>query len=172
MEVAIDTDTTGGTRLEEVRVAVGGGLGHAWRVTGCVSWRPMTLEPGLTAKVRDIVDDTDTALALGSGDVPVLGTPRVLALVEQATVKAVAGHLDEGETTVGAGVQLDHMAPTPVGMTVEAEATLAKVEGRRLVFVVRVTDDRGLVAAGKITRAMVDRERFVENAGAAADGGS
>lgn len=124
----------------------------------------MPLEAGLTATVTHTVGDDDTAVAVGSGDVPVLATPRVLALAEQATVKAVAGHLADGETTVASGIQLDHLAPTAPGVTVEAEATLAKVEGRRLVFVVRVTDPRGLVAAGKITRALVDAERFIAKA--------
>lgn len=125
----------------------------------------MPLEPGLSAKVKLDVSEGDTALALGSGDVPVLGTPRVVALAEEATVKAVADTVDDGMTTVGSSVQLDHLAPTRVGDAVEAEAVLAKVEGRRLIFKVTVNDARGLVAAGKITRAMVDRERFLEKAG-------
>lgn len=125
----------------------------------------MPLEAGLTATVRLVVTDADTAYALGSGTVHVLGTPRVVALAEEATVAAVADHLGEGETTVGSSVQLDHLAPTAPGNAVEAEASLAKVEGRRLVFVVRVSDDRGLVAAGKITRAVVNTERFLAKAG-------
>ncbi len=111
------------------------------------------------------MSEDDTALALRSGDVPVLGTPRVVALAEEATVKAVADAVGDGMTTVGSSVQLDHLAPTNVGDAVEAEAVLAKVEGRRLIFKVTVNDARGLVAAGKITRAMVDRERFLEKAG-------
>lgn len=125
----------------------------------------MPLEPGLSAKVKLDVSEDDTALALRSGDVPVLGTPRVVALAEEATVKAVADAVGDGMTTVGSSVQLDHLAPTNVGDAVEAEAVLAKVEGRRLIFKVTVNDARGLVAAGKITRAMVDRDRFLEKAG-------
>lgn len=125
----------------------------------------MPLQPGLTASVKLTVGEADTAVALGSGDVPVLATPRVVALVEQASVEAVVGHLEDGETTVGTSVQLDHLAPTLPGVVVEAEATLGKVEGRRLVFLVRVTDERGLVAAGKITRVLVHRGRFLERAG-------
>lgn len=124
----------------------------------------MALEPGLSATVKEVVGEADCATVLRSGDVPVLGTPRVVALCEQATVEAVAGELEEGTTTVGASVQLDHLTPTPPGMAVEVEAVLAKVEGRRLVFVVKVSDERGLVAAGKITRALVNRERFLEKA--------
>ena len=122
----------------------------------------MPLAPGLTASVTLVVDDADTALALRSGDVPVLGTPRVIALAEEATVAAIAAKLPEGRTTVGYQVQLAHLTPTPVGGTVVAEATLEQVEGRRLTFRVAVNDARGLVAAGRITRVVVERARFLE----------
>jgi predicted thioesterase len=122
------------------------------------------VEPGLSAEVDLVVTDADTAVALHSGEVPVLGTPRVVALCEEATVAAVIGRLDAGTTTVGHTVQLDHVAPTRVGTEVRAEATLLKVNGRRLTFSVAVTDARGLVAAGKITRVIVDAERFMEKA--------
>ena len=75
----------------------------------------MTLEPGLEAAFRYTVTEADTAAAVGSGDVPVLATPRVLALAERATVAAVAGALAAGATMVGARVELDHLAPSPVG---------------------------------------------------------
>ena len=122
----------------------------------------MLLAPGLTASVTLVVDDADTALALKSGDVPVLGTPRVIALAEEATVAAIRNELPEGRTTVGYQVQLAHLTPTAVGSTVVAEATLEQVEGRRLTFRVSVTDARGLVAAGRITRVIVERARFLE----------
>lgn len=124
----------------------------------------MPVEPGLCAEVELVVTDGDTAIALRSGEVPVLGTPRVVALCEEATVAAVAGRLEPGEITVGHTIQLDHVAPTRVGTTVRAEATLLKVNGRRLTFSVSVTDARGLVAAGKITRVIVGEERFMEKA--------
>lgn len=124
----------------------------------------MPLQPGLSSAVTHTVADADTAVALRSGDVPVLGTPRVVALCEEASVGAVDGHLQPGETTVGMRVQLDHLAPTTVGREVRAEATLEQVQGRRLVFTVSVTDTAGLVAAGKITRVIVDRTRFMERA--------
>ena len=124
----------------------------------------MPLAPGLTASVTLVVDDADTALALRSGDVPVLGTPRVIALAEEATVEAIGRALPEGRTTVGYQVQLAHLTPTPVGGTVVAEATLEQVEGRRLTFRVAVNDARGLVAAGRITRVIVERSRFLERA--------
>lgn len=108
--------------------------------------------------------DDDTALALGSGEVPVLATPRVVRLCEQASVEALRGQLPAGSTSVGMRVQLDHLMPTKVGMTVAAEATLEKVNGRRLIFTVSVSDPRGLIAAGKVTRVVVDMERFMDKA--------
>lgn len=124
----------------------------------------MPVEPGLSAEVELVVTAADTAVALRSGEVPVLGTPRVVAVCEEASVAALAGHLQPGETTVGHTVQLDHVAPTRVGTTIRAEATLLKVNGRRLTFSVSVSDARGLVAAGKVTRVVVDAERFMEKA--------
>jgi predicted thioesterase len=122
------------------------------------------VEPGLSSKLVLKVSESDTAIAHGSGDVPVLATPRLVALMEEATVQAITRRLAHTETSVGMRVQLDHLQPTAVGSTVQAEATLEKVEGRRLTFTVTVTDDCGLVAAGKVTRVVVDRERFLEKA--------
>ena len=107
----------------------------------------MGLQPGLCAVVTLVVGEADTAIALRSGDVPVLATPRLVALAEEATVQAVEGQLPEGTTTVGYRVQLDHLAPMPVGDEVQAEAVLETVEGRRLTFRVSVTDARGPGAA-------------------------
>jgi len=126
--------------------------------------RSVGVKPGLCGTVSLEVADGDTSLAMHSGDVPVLGTPRVVALAEEATVEAVAASLGPGTTTVGYQVQLTHLAPTPVGGKVTADATLEAVEGRRLTFRVSVSDARGLVAAGKITRVMVERNRFLERA--------
>jgi predicted thioesterase len=117
---------------------------------------------GLTAKITLVVAPDDTAVAARSGDVDVLSTPRIVALCEEAAVAAVAGQLGEGETTVSMRVQLDHLAPSAVGSAVTASAKLEKVEGRRLKFSVSVTDARGLVAAGKVTRVVVERDRFME----------
>ena len=124
----------------------------------------MSLRPGLSAIATMVVTDTDTAVALRSGDVPALATPRVVGLAEEASVQAVSGLLDDDQTTVGFRVQLDHLAPTPIGGEVAAEATLECVESRRLTFRVSVTDGRGLVAAGRITRVVVDRQRFLDRA--------
>ena len=124
----------------------------------------MPLRPGLVAAASLVVGDDDTALALHTGDVPVLATPRVVRLAEEATVQAIEGTLADSTTSVGYRVQLDHLAPTPVGGKVRAEATLEAIEGRRLTFRVSVSDGHGLVAAGRITRVIVERERFLEKA--------
>lgn len=124
----------------------------------------MPLHPGLSAEVTLTVTEADTAIAIGSGTVPVLATPRVVALCEATSLKAVEDELEPGTTTVGMRVQLDHLAPTPVGQTVSCEATLESMAGRRVTFTVSVNDARGLVAAGKITRVIVDVERFLEKA--------
>jgi predicted thioesterase len=126
--------------------------------------KPVPLTPGLSASATLVVEDADTACAIGSGDVPVLATPRVIALAERAAMEAVVDDLDAGTTTVGYEVQLTHLAPTPPGVKVTAEAILELVDGRRLTYRVSVTDARGLVAAGRITRVVVVRDRFVERA--------
>jgi fluoroacetyl-CoA thioesterase len=125
----------------------------------------MTPEPGLEAVFAYTVTEADTAAAVGSGDVPVLATPRVLALAEWATVAAVAGALEPGTTTVGTRVQLDHLAPTPVGGEVQVRALLERVEGRRLQFAVRLLDGDRPVADGHVTRMIVDAARFLRAAG-------
>jgi fluoroacetyl-CoA thioesterase len=124
----------------------------------------MSLAPGLSASITIVVEEADTAVSMGSGDVPVLATPRVVAVAEQASVEAIGGALTPGTTTVGYEVQLAHLSPTPVGGKITAEATLENVEGRRLTFRVSVSDARGLVAAGRVTRVIVIRDRFIERA--------
>ncbi|MEV4299963.1 thioesterase family protein [Microbispora rosea] len=122
----------------------------------------MSVAPGLRAEVLIMVERGDTAIRVGSGDVPVLGTPRLLSFAEGATVKAVQHHLGPGQTTVGTRVLIEHRLPSPVGMHVEIGVELTEVDGRRLVFSVRAVDKTGaLVATGTIERVVVDRERFL-----------
>jgi fluoroacetyl-CoA thioesterase len=124
----------------------------------------MSVQPGLSARVEHVVCDDDTAIALHSGEVAVLATPRLLALCEEAAYTAVAAELGEGQTSVGMKVQLDHLAPSAVGHRVVAEAVVEKVNGRRVLFTVSVNDDRGLVAVGRVTRVVVDADHFVAKA--------
>ncbi|MCJ7726203.1 MAG: thioesterase [Acidimicrobiia bacterium] len=119
------------------------------------------LEAGLSASIRLSVGDADTAPALGSGDVPVLGTPRLIALCEAATLAAVTGGLADGETSVGTRVEIDHLAPSPIGTEVTATATLDEADGDRLRFSVIVRDGDHTVAVGSIHRVIVDRQRFL-----------
>lgn len=117
--------------------------------------------PGRRAAVSLKVTDDDTALALGSGDVAVLATPRVLALAERAAVQALGSSLPEGKTSVGAWVELEHLLPSRVGQTVTAEAVLMGVHGRRLEFSITVTSDGEEVAHCRHHRVLVSRSRFV-----------
>jgi fluoroacetyl-CoA thioesterase len=124
----------------------------------------VNVEIGIRGDATLVVSEADTAIALKSGSVPVLGTPRVVALCEEATVAALGDRLPAGQTTVAMRVQVDHLQPTAVGGVVEAEAILEKIEGRRLTFTVSASDAKGLVAAGKVTRALVEVERFLSKA--------
>ncbi|XRQ06421.1 thioesterase family protein [Actinomadura welshii] len=120
------------------------------------------MEKGLRGEVSLVVGDEDTAVSVGSGDVPVLGTPRLLALAEAATVEAVRGRLGEGETSVGTRVELRHLAASPVGARVAVKAELEEVDGARLVFGFVAADERGaVVGRGRIERVVVDRGRFL-----------
>jgi predicted thioesterase len=122
------------------------------------------IEAGLSAQVELIVAEGDTAIAMRSGDVHMLSTPRVVGLCEEATVAALEGQLATGQTSVGHTVQLDHVAPARVGARIVADATLQKINGRRLTFTVAVNDGHGLIAAGILTRVVVDVERFLDSA--------
>jgi fluoroacetyl-CoA thioesterase len=122
------------------------------------------IRPGLWATVEETVTEEMTAERLGSGDVPVLGTPAVLALVEGVAVAAVTDALEPGTTTVGARVELDHLAPTPLGLALTATAELVDVDGRKLRFSFEVADSAGPIARGTHERVVVDRDSFLATA--------
>lgn len=115
---------------------------------------------GLAGSVALTITDADLATAMGSGDVPVLATPAVLALCEAATVAAVHDRLQPGQTTVGAHVELDHVAPSRTGAEVEARATVTAVDRSRVTFAVEAREGSDLIARGTIVRYVVDRSRF------------
>ncbi|MGH8892758.1 MAG: thioesterase family protein [Actinomycetes bacterium] len=125
----------------------------------------MPIEPGLHATLEREVGPDDTARALGSGDLDVLGTPRLLAWCEQATVAAVADAVDPASTTVGTRVDLAHQRPSLVDATLTVRADLVHVDGRLLRFDVVAEEavDGGLVMVGhgQVTRIVVDRDRFL-----------
>ena len=114
---------------------------------------------GRTATRELVVSEADTAVAVGSGSLPVLGTPVLLAWCEAATCAAL--DLPEGQTSVGTRVSLEHLAASPVGATVTVTATVAYVDGRLLRFTVEARMGDVLVGAGEITRVVVDAERFL-----------
>jgi fluoroacetyl-CoA thioesterase len=124
----------------------------------------VTVSVGVCGQTELVVTARDTAASMGTGDVPVLATPRLLQLCEQAALVAVGPNLEPGQTTVGFRVEFTHLSPVLEGNTVVATATLERCEGRRLVFNTSVTDACGLVAAGKVTRVLVQTERFMEKA--------
>lgn len=119
------------------------------------------------AAVREFtVGEADTARALGSGDVSVLATPRVLAWLEAATVAVLDDVLDDASTSVGTRVELEHVLASPVGAHVTAAASISFVDGRLVRFEVaaehRVGDGAPqVVATGQVTRVVVDRDRFL-----------
>ena len=114
------------------------------------------------AEIERVVGADDTAEALGSGDVPVLATPRVVAWLEAATVAALRGRLEPGQTSVGVRVAIDHRAPSTVGETVRADARVVRHDGRALDFAVRARSAAGdVIAEGTVARVVVDRARFV-----------
>lgn len=118
-------------------------------------------DPGLR-KVRSlVVADEHTAIALGSGDVPVVGTPALLALAEGACVEAIAHDLDDDETSVGAWAEIDHLAAAGPGATIQATATLIGHHNRRLEFSVIVEHDGEPIARIRHRRVLVDRKRFL-----------
>lgn len=121
----------------------------------------MTLVPGLRAQLVIAVEMEDTAKKVGSGDVPVLATPRLLALAEAATVRAVERHLEAGRTSVGTRVELEHLAASPLGSRVQVGVELTEIDGRRLVFAFEAHDDHSVVGKGTIERVVVDRARFL-----------
>ena len=115
---------------------------------------------------RFTVTEADTATALGSGDLPVLGTPRLLAWMEQVTCEALAGTLTPGQSSVGTRVDVQHLAASPVGAVVEVQASPAYTDGRLRRFAVQaraVVDDRPrtVLASGEVTRVVVEVERFL-----------
>jgi fluoroacetyl-CoA thioesterase len=116
---------------------------------------------GLRGESTVRVTEARTAQALGSGDLPVLGTPALVALMEAAAVQALSGSLAEGETTVGTRIEVPHLAATPMGSGVRAEAFLIGVEGRKLTFRVNAYDDRQKIGEGTHQRAIVTRSRFL-----------
>ena len=112
-----------------------------------------------TSELR--VDESVTAIAMGSGDMPVLATPAMMALMENAAMLAVAPHLPEGSTTVGGHITASHIKPTRVGETVTATATVIKMDGKKIEFEVKAHCGDTLLGEGTHLRFIVDKEKFM-----------
>lgn len=122
------------------------------------------LEVGIKGLEQQAVSAENTALAMGSGTLEVFATPALVALAEKTCWQSVAPHLEEGCSTVGTRMELDHSAPTPLGMTVICESELVEVDGRRLVFQVRMRDKTGPVGCGVHQRFIIQNEKFMKKA--------
>jgi fluoroacetyl-CoA thioesterase len=119
------------------------------------------LQPGLTARVETSVTPEKTANRVASGVVEVYATPQMLALMEQTCAETVHPYLPAGQSTVGTLVNVRHLAATPIGHTVYAEAELIQVDGRRLVFNVVAYDQTEKIGEGVHERFIIDNERFL-----------
>lgn len=121
----------------------------------------MELKKGLNHCSEVQVNATNTALAMGSGDLSVFATPALAAVMENAAMKAVAIALPEGSTTVGSSIDLSHIKPTAMGDSVKAIAILNEIEGRKLTFEIEAMDSHGLVGKAKHIRYIVDSKMFM-----------
>ena len=121
----------------------------------------MAIEPGLVGVVEVVVQAADTADALGNKGVHVLATPRLVALLELAAIRAVEAHLPPGAGTVGTRIDVRHLAATPVGMRATIRATLREVDGRRLVFDIEGRDEAERIVEGTHERFQIDQAKFL-----------
>lgn len=116
----------------------------------------------IKSTVTELVTEANTAFAVGSGSLKVYATPAMLALMEKAACEAIATILNEGETTVGTNLNVNHLSATPVGMQVSATAELISHEGRKFVFKVTACDESGIIGEGTHERFTVLSQRFTE----------
>ena len=121
----------------------------------------MELVPGLKAEVSTLAEREDTAKEVGSGDLLVYATPCMAALMEGAACEAIAASLPEGQTTVGTLLNIEHIAATPVGMEVRAQATVTAVEGKVITFDVQAFDEAGQIGRGIHKRVIVNSQKFL-----------
>jgi predicted thioesterase len=119
---------------------------------------------GKSATISVKADESNTALAVGSGSLPVFATPMMIALMEQAACAVLSDALSEGETSVGTLINVHHSAASPIGSTITATATITAVFGRKIIFQVTASDNKGEVGNGTHERVIVDSERFMERA--------
>ena len=119
------------------------------------------LTSGLYYESMTVASTTNSAVAMGSGDMDVFATPSMVALMENAAMKCVAAKLPEGSATVGVEISTSHIKASKLGAVITASATLVEVDGRRLTFEVKAWDADGDIGKGKHVRFIVDREKFL-----------
>ncbi len=119
------------------------------------------LQEGLQHTSQLTVDDTVTAIAMGSGNMPVLATPAMMALMENAAMLAVADHLPQGSTTVGGHIASSHLKPSRLGDTITATATVTRIDGKKIEFKVEARCGDTLLGEGTHLRFVVDQEKFM-----------
>ncbi len=120
------------------------------------------LEIGLTHQSETVVNNNNTAIVLGSGDLSVFATPAMVALAENAAMLCVAPHIEEGSTTVGTQISMSHLKASGLGATITATATVTAIEGRKISFKVEAHDNDGLIGEGEHTRFVVDTAKFMQ----------
>lgn len=126
----------------------------------------MDITTGMTYTLRETVTKDNAAKTLGSGSLLVYGTPAMLLLVEKTAVALLEGHLDEGMTTVGTNLNVDHVSATPLGAEICCQVTLSEIDRKRLVFTVEVKDPAGVIGKGVHERFIVNAEKFQAKANA------
>ena len=117
---------------------------------------------GITNKIEITVSSSDTAKVFGSGELEVLATPRMVALMEECAYKSLSSHLEEGSGTVGTLIEVKHLSATPVGMRVWCESTVTNVEGRCISFEIKAYDECGLIGEANHQRFVVFNEKFTQ----------
>jgi predicted thioesterase len=116
---------------------------------------------GKSAQSEIVVDSSNTAIAIGSGSLPVFATPSLIALIENAAVKCINDCFDEASTTVGIVLNVEHTRASPIGEKIIAISTLVNINGRELSFEVEAYDSKGIVGKGRHKRFVVDVEKFM-----------
>lgn len=118
------------------------------------------METGIKNIIEIKVNNNNTAEAMGSGTLSVFATPAMIALIEETAWRSVVPYLEEGLSTVGTKLDVEHVSPTPVGMAVKCETELMEVDGRRLKFNANVYDETGLIGTGTHERFIVNSTKF------------
>lgn len=116
---------------------------------------------GIKHTVTEMVTKDNTADKVGSGLLPVYATPSMIALMEKCASECVAPYLEEGKASVGTMLNVKHVAASPIGIEITCTATLTEVDGRRLVFALEASDEKGLIGEGTHERFVIDTERFM-----------